>query len=87
MKKFVVCAALAASGCSLFQSAKAPTRAAEDLAAAWCAAHFAGVRGLSVQDAEEQFCSTVEQLKPWLDLVLSGEKNGVEHLGVQENCR
>ena len=61
--------------------AKPIIRNANDIAADWCAAHYSQVKGLSVEDALRTFCTGEKLLKPWLDLILMGQKNGVAKLG------
>lgn len=66
---------------------KPAARTANDLAGQWCAAHYAQLNGLSVDEALQKFCATELQLKPWLDLVLAGEREGVGKLGIQKECK
>jgi hypothetical protein len=66
---------------------KPAARTANDLAGQWCAAHYAQLNGLSVDEALQKFCATELQLRPWLDLILAGEKQGVGKLGVQKECK
>jgi hypothetical protein len=74
-------------GCAAFQNAKPTIRTASDIAAAWCAAYNAKRAGITAEQAADQFCATEAQLRPWLDLVLAGEKEGVGKLGVQKECK
>lgn len=75
-------AATSATGCAAFNSAKPVLRTADDIAGAWCASHFAETSGLSVEDAAKTFCATEAQLRPWLRLVLSGQRDGIDRAGV-----
>lgn len=58
-------------------SAKPIIRTVNDIAADWCAAHYASLNGISVEDAVKTFCTGEKALKPWLDVVLAGQKSGV----------
>ena len=82
-----VCVLVCAPECAAFQNAKPTIRTADDIAAAWCAAYNAKRVGITAEQAADQFCATEAQLRPWLDLVLAGEKEGVAKLGVQKGCK
>lgn len=62
--------------------AKPIIRTVNDIAADWCVAHYSAMQGLSVEDALKTFCTGEKALKPWLDLILMGQKNGVGRMGV-----
>lgn len=63
------------ASCAAF---RAPARTADDAAQVICAAHEAKRQGVSVDQALDQFCKTEAQLRPWLELVLSAEREGVK---------
>lgn len=52
---------------------------AHDIAKLWCEAHYkaSGKDGVTA----EQLCASEKVLRPWIDMVLAGEKNGVEKAG------
>lgn len=81
---FLFWAWIFSASCAAFKPA---ARTANDLAGQWCAAHYAQLNGVTVDEALSKFCATELQLKPWLDLILAGEKQGVGKLGVQKECR
>lgn len=62
--------------------AKPIIRTVNNIAADWCVAHYSTLQGLSVEDALKTFCTGEKALKPWLDLILMGQKNGVGKMGV-----
>ena len=62
--------AVLASGCALL----APARTANHIARDLCALHYSEREGLSLEDAAETFC---KDLRPWLDLVLRTQREGV----------
>lgn len=62
--------------------AKPVIRTVNDIAADWCVAHYSAMQGLSVDDALRTFCTGEKALKPWLDLILMGQKNGVGKSGI-----
>ena len=61
------------SGCAALKPA---VNTAHDIAKLWCEAHYkaSGKDGVTA----EQLCASERVLRPWIDMVLSGEKNGVE---------
>lgn len=70
--------------CAAFKPA---ARTANDLAGQWCAAYNAQKKGITLDEALNRFCATEAQIKPWLDLILAGERDGVGKLGVQKECK
>ena len=62
--------------------AKPIIRTVNDIAADWCVAHYSSMKGLSAEDALKAFCTGEKVLKPWLDLILMGQKQGVGKMGV-----
>jgi len=52
---------------------------AHDIAKLWCEAHYkaSGKDGVTA----EQLCASEKILRPWIDMVLAGEKDGVEAAG------
>lgn len=72
--------------CAAWNSAKPAIRTANDIATAWCVAYNVKKAGITAEQAADQFCSTQAQLRPWLDLILAGERDGVAKLGVPKEC-
>lgn len=52
-------------------------RTADDAATWACAAFYGKKQGLSLDEAAQTFCKTKAQLQPWLDQLLSLERQGV----------
>lgn len=63
-------------------AAKPIIRNVNDIAADWCVARYSQMKGLSAEDALRTFCTGEKVLKPWLDLILMGQKNGVAKVGI-----
>lgn len=64
--------------------AKPVIRTVNDIAADWCAAHYSQATGLSVDDVLKKFCSGETALAPWIRIVLSGQKQGVDRMGTDK---
>lgn len=76
---FVLLVFLPAATCA---QAKVIARGANDLAAELCAKYYSQKNGVSIDDALKAFCTGEQVLAPWLHLVLSAEKNGVDKSGL-----
>lgn len=64
-------------GLSACAEVKPYLRTANDYAPSVCAAFFSQKQGISVEQAAELFCKTQKQLQPWIDQLLSLEKQGL----------
>jgi hypothetical protein len=66
--------------CAALQNAKPAIKTATDVARAFCAAWNAKEAGITAEQAVDKFCATEEQLAPFIQLVLAGEKRGIAGL-------
>lgn len=48
-----------------------------------CAREYSAQKRIDLQAAKEQFCSTTEQVKPWIDLVLAAQQRGGARAGIR----
>lgn len=67
----LLCAPLSCAG------SKPYLRTADDAATWACAAFYGKKQGLSLDEAAKAFCSTKEQVQPWLDQLLALERQGL----------
>jgi hypothetical protein len=65
------CFGLLLSGCAGW---KPIARTADGVAETLCAQFFGEKRGLSLEDAAKQFCSTRADLEPWIESVLAAKR-------------
>jgi hypothetical protein len=66
-----------ATGCAAIRPAAV---VANDIARDLCALHYSEREGVSLDDAARTFC---QDLRPWLDLVLRAQRDGVPRDGGQ----
>ena len=51
-------------------------RTAHDIAVLWCEAHYRSSGKDSV--SAQELCASEKVLRPWIDMILAGEKNGIK---------
>lgn len=67
---------VAASACSLLQTAKPYVSTVDDIAKSMCAKYYGDALGVSVDDAFEMYCRTREAFSPWIDPALASVQAG-----------
>jgi len=55
---------------------KPVARTADGIAEALCGQFFGEKQGISIEDAARQFCTTQDDLRPWIDSVLAAKRDG-----------
>lgn len=78
----VLCLAISTLPAATCSQAKTTARTVNDVAAEICAAYYSEQKGISTDDALKAFCTGEQVLAPWIHLVLSAEKSGVDKNGL-----